>query len=251
MQRFDTFTTRKIPYPHVHLSFDDHSISNWYHNARDVLREHGAKAVFYIDSFDQLSDSDIDLVLELKQDGHVIGCHGVSHKDALKYKAISSTEQYIDEEVIPAIESMAEVGLSPTHFAFPYSSFDASLYDAVCKLFCYIRLRPGQNTVYNDRFALMRHADMLREKEGGRNSETYEHRIRRGDMVNVVAEIDTKLKMGLGANLVFHDVHPQSQKNNGTHADKMGFITKEELDTVLSAVKMAGASFETFECTTN
>lgn len=143
MQRFDTFTSRKIAYPHVHLSFDDHSISNWYHNARDVLRKHDAKAVFYIDSFDQLSDSDIDLVLELKQDGHIIGCHGVSHKDALKYKATSSTEQYIDDEVIPAIEAMAEVGLPPTHFAFPYSSFDSSLYDAVCKLFCYIRLRPG------------------------------------------------------------------------------------------------------------
>jgi hypothetical protein len=70
-------------------------------------------------------------------------------------------------------------------------------------------------------------------------------------MVNVIDEIDTKLKMGLGINLVFHDVHPQSQKNNGTHADKLGFVTKEELDTVLSAVKMAGASFETFECSTN
>ena len=248
MDRFETFTSHKVKFPHVHLCFDDHCVSNWYYNARDVLRKHDAKAVFYIDSFDQLSDSEIDLIFELKQDGHVIGCHGVSHKDALEY---GETDNYIDEEVIPAMEAMASVGLPPTHFAFPYSSFNSSLYDAVSEMFCYIRLRPGQNTIYNDRFVLMRHADILREREGRRSSETYEHRIRRGDMVNVLAEIDTNLKMGLGINLVLHDVHSQSEKNNGTHADKLGYITKEELDTVLSAVKMAGATFETFECTTN
>jgi hypothetical protein len=135
MERFHSFVTNKVRYPHVHLCFDDHSISDWY-TARGTLMFKKAKAVFYVDSWDELDDEDLDRLRALRSDGHIIGCHSVSHADAIAYSKKYGIDAYIEAEVIPAMESMAAAGFSPTHFAFPDSMFDEPLYEAVSKLFC-------------------------------------------------------------------------------------------------------------------
>ena len=238
MEKFGTFTS-KVRYPHVHLSFDDHSITAWY-TARGALMHNKAKAVFYVDSWDELDDEDIDRLLSLRSDGHVIGCHSVSHEDAIAYSKKYGIDAYVENEVIPAMESMASLGFSPTHFAFPNSSFDEPLYEAVCKLFCYVR--PGNESHYYTKERMYIQGDRLDHQ-----TETCEHRIRNGDLVGVVRDITDHLKSNHGISLVFHDVRRVgSPKHKGTHASKDAFVTVDELTTILSAVNAVGASYETF-----
>jgi peptidoglycan/xylan/chitin deacetylase (PgdA/CDA1 family) len=239
MERFASFSSDKVPYPHVHLSFDDHSITDWY-TARGTLMLKKAKAVFYVDSWDELDDDDIDRLRSLRSDGHIIGCHGMNHIDALDYSKKYGIDAYIDDEIIPAMESMAAAGFSPTHFAFPNSSFDVPLYSAVSKLFCYVR--PGNESHYYTKERMFIRGDRLNYQ-----TETTEHRIRNGEMVNVLADISNSLKSGHGISLVFHDVRRIGQpKHQGTRASNDAFVTVEELDTILSAVNAAGAEYETF-----
>lgn len=239
MERFHSFVTTKVQYPHVHLSFDDHSISDWY-TARGVLKFKKAKAVFYVDSWDDLDDEDIDRLLALRSDGHIIGCHSVTHADAIAYSQKHGIDKYIEDEVIPAMESMAAAGFSPTHFAFPYSHFDEPLYEAVSKLFCYVR--PGNESHYYTKSRMYIRGDRLEHE-----TETVEHRIRKGDMVGAIADITEQLKSGHGISIVFHDIRRLGQpKHEGTNASESAFVTVEELDTVLAAVNAAGAVYETF-----
>lgn len=240
MERFNSFATTKVQYPHVHLSFDDHSITDWY-TVRGVLKFKKAKAVFYVDSFDELDDDDIDRLRALRSDGHIIGCHSVSHADAIAYSKKYGIDAYIEAEVIPAMEAMAAAGFSPTHFAFPDSMFDEPLYEAVSKLFCYVR--PGNENHFYTKERMFIQGDRFSKQSGG----TYEHRIREGDMVGVIRDITEHLKSDHGISLVFHDIRRVGQpKHEGTQASNTAFITAEELDTVLAAVNAAGAVYETF-----
>ena len=242
MERFQSFSSTKIQYPHVHLCFDDHSVAAWY-SARGVLMDKRVKAVFYVDSFDELDEDDIHQLRLLRADGHVIGCHSMTHVDAVEYSQKHGVEAYIENEVIPAMESMTEAGFAPTHFAFPYSSFDEPLHEAVSKLFCHVRLRPGNDTHYSSNKQMFDHSNLLR----GQHTKTYEHRIRSGEMPNVIAEMTDRLKTGHGINLVFHAVHRLGlPKSEGSHADDNGFVTVEELSQILNAVLTSGAVFETF-----
>lgn len=240
MERFNSFVTTKVQYPHVHLSFDDHSITNGWYKARGTLKFKKAKAVFYVDSWDELTDEDIERLYALRSDGHVIGCHSVSHADAIEYSQKYGIDAYIENEVIPAMESMAALGFSPTHFAFPNSRFDEPLYEAVSKLFCYVR--PGNESHYYTKSRMFIRGDRL-----DRQIETIEHRIRNGDMVGALADITEQLKSGHGISIVFHDIrHVGDPKHEGTNASENAFVTVQELDTVLAAINAAGAVYETF-----
>lgn len=242
MERFKSFASTKIQYPHVHLCFDDHAVSDWY-TAREVLLTRKVKAVFYVDSFDELGEDDIHQLKLLRADGHVIGCHGMTHVDAIKYTQKHSVEEYIENEVIPAMEAMTEAGFSPTHFAFPHSSFDEPLYEAVSKLFCHVRLRPGSETHYLSDKQMFDHNTSLKNQ----HKKTYEYRIRNGEMTDVVGEMTDRLKTGHGINLVFHNVHQTGLPNpEGSHVADGVFITLDELTTILDAINASGAVYETF-----
>ena len=199
-----------------------------------------AKAVFYVDSFDELDDEDIDRLRSLRSDGHIIGCHSATHADAIAYSKKYSIDAYIENEIIPAMESMAEAGFSPTHFAFPNSSFDQTLYEAVSKLFCYVR--PGNESHFYTNSRMYIQGDRL-----GGQDETYEHRIRQGNMSEVIKNIKEHLKSNHGISLVFHDVRRNGQpKHSGPRASDTAYITVEELDTILSAINSMGVPYETF-----
>lgn len=248
IERFESFTLPKVKYPHVHLSFDDHSIVDWY-TARGVLIFKKAKAVFYVDSFDELEDEDIDRLRLLRADGHIIGCHSATHVDAVEYSKKHGVEAYIENEVIAAMESMASAGFSPTHFAFPYSSFNEPLYDAVSNHFCHVRLRPGVDSKHPNKKQMFSDMKLLAKKHEKmiEHQLPYESRIRNGDMAGVIIDLTNRMKAKQGINLVFHGVHSIGLPQLGSHADsKTGFITVQELDTLLSVIENSGASYETF-----
>jgi hypothetical protein len=241
METFRSFTGDEVTYPHVHLCFDDHSISNWY-MLRKPLKERNVKAVFYVDSFEELTDEDLKMLEDLRSDGHVIGCHSHTHQDAMEYSKAFTIDQYIDDEVIPAMEAMAAAGFAPTHFAFPYSHFDDVLYEAVSELFCYVR--PGNESHYyvNGRM-------FVQPERYDKEHPTHEHSIRNGNLKGVLGDIMNQLNEGRGISIVFHDVRSiGSKKHAGTHASDTGFVTIPEVMAVLDAINtIPNVQYQTFQ----
>lgn len=227
-----------LPFPHVHLCFDDHSVSSW-HSVRDLLSDHGAKAVFYVDSFHLLTDSELGMLADLREDGHIIGCHGKRHIDALSYSKRFDVDRYIDDEVLPAMEDMAGMGFEPTHYAFPHSHFDETLYSAVAPLFCYVR--PGHESHYYSGDRMFFSPTRFTKSEIPR-----EKRIRDGDLSGVLEGLRATAEAQRGISIVFHDIRPTGARaHTGTHA--RGHITQEELSAVLKTLNGCGYAYETFK----
>jgi peptidoglycan/xylan/chitin deacetylase (PgdA/CDA1 family) len=231
---------RRLPgvkFPHVHLSFDDHSVSSW-HAARELLSDYGAKAVFYVDSFHMLTEEELSMLSDLRDDGHVIGCHGKKHRDAIAYCRTFNINKYVDDEVLPAMEDMAGAGFEPSHFAFPYSHFDELLYTTVNSVFCYVR--PGNESHYYSGRRMVLSPYRFSKDETPR-----EARIRQGDLQGVLDGLKETAEMRRGISIIFHDIRPTgAQAHAGTHAD--AFVTPQELEAVLKALRAEGYAYETF-----
>lgn len=237
MQPFGRFLGNDVPYPHVHLCFDDHSVSNW-HSARPILNAHRAKAAFYVDSFHRLTDEELEMLSDLRSDGHVIGCHGKDHRDALAYSKRFNVDKYIEDEVLPAIEEMAVAGFEPTHFAFPEFRFDDTLFAAVDPLFCFVR--SGSLTTRMSGGRIVPSPSRLDRMET-----PPETRIRRGDLQGAIETLRRGVDEGVGTTVVFHDIRPVGARAHaGTHA--RAHLTPEELGSVLKAITDSGCAYETF-----
>lgn len=224
-------------YPHVHLCFDDHSVSSW-HRHRGILSTHRARAVFYVDSFHELTEDEVGMLSQLRDEGHLIGCHGMRHRDALAYSKRLDVDSYIDHEIVPAMEEMAEAGFSPTHFAFPMSRYDDALYQAASDLFCYVRQANDSSMIpVPGRDVPIHRAERGPEREA---------RIRRGEIENVLGEIRSSAESHNGIRVVFHDIRPAgAPAHAGTHA--RAHVTPEELDLFLRTLTESGFSYETYE----
>jgi peptidoglycan/xylan/chitin deacetylase (PgdA/CDA1 family) len=114
-------TSDHRPSAGVCISFDDRTIQEWY-QMRDVLRENNAKATFFITQFDSLSNQELEMLKQLRDDGHEIGSHGAMHVLAEKYIQENSYTKYMQNEVHANTQSMKKAGFDPVSFAYPYGS---------------------------------------------------------------------------------------------------------------------------------
>ncbi len=129
------------------LTFDDRNILQW-EKQIPLFEKYDAHVTFFIDHFDKLTPDQIAALKRLKEAGHAIGCHGMRHRDAVKFSDEYSLEKYIYDEIIPAIELMKENGFSPTSFAYPVSSRNKKTDNELLKYFNHIRSGyPVQGTV--------------------------------------------------------------------------------------------------------
>lgn len=132
----------------VFLSFDDDYLVEW-HAQRELLREFGARATFFVRGLDRLSDRELRLLHDLKADGHEIGSHSYRHRSVMRHYGGNPEKigDYLREEVIPAAESMRAAGLEPRSFAFPYGHHTPEYDAAVLEHFGHVR-----GTAYKRRF---------------------------------------------------------------------------------------------------
>jgi len=120
------------------LSFDDSYVREWYDH-RDIFEEYDVSATFFVTRFAQLTPSQIDMLKELERNGHEIGSHSYSHIDALEYAAAHSVAEYVNVEVIPAMDIMKEHGFDVNSFAFPFGANNEELNMEVLKYVKVIR----------------------------------------------------------------------------------------------------------------
>jgi peptidoglycan/xylan/chitin deacetylase (PgdA/CDA1 family) len=120
----------------VAFTFDDRYVDQWFQH-RDLFNKYNVKATFFITQPMKLDDDMIAKLKILQADGHEIACHGFNHTDATTYE--NAAQQYIEKEILPAIEMLRELGFSVQSFAYPYGKFFPELDALLLSYFQYVR----------------------------------------------------------------------------------------------------------------
>lgn len=131
----------------VVFTFDDRFIDQWVKQI-PLFEKYNAKVTFFVDHFHTLKPQQIEALKKLQDAGHVIGCHGVKHRKAVDYVREHGIERYLQDEINPAVKRMTDAGLKPTAFAYPSSSRNPEIDQALLKTFRHLRggtgLSPNQ-----------------------------------------------------------------------------------------------------------
>ncbi|MFF3127168.1 polysaccharide deacetylase family protein [Streptomyces sp. NPDC057908] len=122
------------------LTFDDRHVREWA-AAAPLFTLFGARVTFFICEPDRLDRDDVRLLRRLADDGHTIGCHGLRHERAPEFIAAHGAAAYLDQEVVPALETLRRLGFPARSFAYPCSARDESTDRLLLALF--ERLRGG------------------------------------------------------------------------------------------------------------
>ncbi|SHF94943.1 Polysaccharide deacetylase [Flavobacterium segetis] len=123
-----TFSKKKIQ-AGVAITFDDTYVDQWY-NVDKLLGKYNWKATFFISQFNSLSYEQLNKLKRLKNKGNEIGGHGWIHLKAATFEKNNGKMSYLDEEILPMIESMRQKSFPVHSFAYPYGSRD-SLTDTI------------------------------------------------------------------------------------------------------------------------
>ena len=119
----------------VVFTFDDSYVDEWY-NYRELFKKYDVCATFYISRPHLLDTGQINKLRILESDGHEIGCHGYLHQNATLYQI---PENYIDEQITPALEKLQEMGFRVNSFAYPFGASTPILDTILLKYFKTVR----------------------------------------------------------------------------------------------------------------
>jgi len=120
------------------FTFDDRYVSEWY-NARDLFSKYGIKATFFIGRPQKLTPEEVLMLKQLKEDGHEIACHGMNHVNLNDFLLKNTIKDYFDQEVLPAIKKMRELGFKVKSYAYPYGVCTPEVNNKLLKYFKIIR----------------------------------------------------------------------------------------------------------------
>jgi peptidoglycan/xylan/chitin deacetylase (PgdA/CDA1 family) len=105
----------------IAFSFDDRFVKEWT-DLKPLLNKYNVKATFYVTQPDSLSEEEVQILHELRKDGHEIGCHGAMHVRSMYYIWDNSLEKYMENEIFHALQTMKKQGFIPKTFAHPGGS---------------------------------------------------------------------------------------------------------------------------------
>lgn len=114
--------------PGIILTFDDSYIDNWANQA-SLFDSLGISVTFYISHFHSLNKQQVEKLKRLKQKGHAIGYHTLTHPNYQEYVDSFSQEHYIHNEIDSGLDLMRQAGFYPDHFSIPYGESTDSLDD--------------------------------------------------------------------------------------------------------------------------
>lgn len=132
--------------PGVAFSFDDSfRVTHWYKYGKDLFKHYNVKVTFNIDAFHhfdgqrELTQEEIDMLLELQADGHEIAHHSYRHKRAVEYANEFGIEKWLEDEIYPLFDWMEKQSHSitkekfkkPVTFSFPFFKYNESLVNAL------------------------------------------------------------------------------------------------------------------------
>ena len=137
------------PVPHkagLALTFDDYAVDGWF-NMNPIFEEYGVTATFFVSNFHDLSANQIDKLKILESSGAEIGCHTYTHDGVNRdyHHNINRINEYINAQIIPALDNMRASGFNPKSFAYPYGEHEEHYDTAVRAYFPYLRTTASDN----------------------------------------------------------------------------------------------------------
>jgi peptidoglycan/xylan/chitin deacetylase (PgdA/CDA1 family) len=130
--------------PGVALTFDDYSVANW-HKLLPIFEKYNAKATFYICYPNRLDAEKQQMIRDLHAASNEIACHGYNHLNSVNFIDTSSIENFINQEILPAISWFDTVLNIPVQsFSYPYGARNLMLDSALLQYFRVLR-----GTVYS------------------------------------------------------------------------------------------------------
>jgi len=105
------------------FTFDDNTVNEWYAH-RALFDKYNIHSTFFISKPHLLDSISIHKLKALESDGHEIACHGYEHKNAIKYPI---SEYYIEQQVMPGLQKLQEIGFNATSFAYPFGASTPAL----------------------------------------------------------------------------------------------------------------------------
>lgn len=124
----DAISCTPVKNPAIVLSFDDQiNIRSW-NATRDLFNAYEIRATFFVDRWQNIDAEEMGILQNLSKDGHEIGFHTVHHADYFTYLEANNTAQdYYEREILPGLALVAELGFSPTSFAYPHGHRDSDI----------------------------------------------------------------------------------------------------------------------------
>jgi peptidoglycan-N-acetylglucosamine deacetylase len=122
----------------VVLTFDDTFIEPW-HDHRWLFDEHDARATFLLGRPAGIEAERFELLRQLQDEGHEMGCHTLDHVDVVEYVDSASTDALIDDQILPALEIMDREDLGHRSFSYPYGRYTGETNDALADHFDILR----------------------------------------------------------------------------------------------------------------
>ncbi len=122
----------------VVITFDDDFVNEWF-EVNNILQPYDWKATFFVTRFSQLTSANIQKLKDLKNYGHEIAAHGLNHINATTFISANGTSEYLNQEIFPMLNLMNDNDLSPTSFAYPYGSRNATTDNILLNEFQIIR----------------------------------------------------------------------------------------------------------------
>ena len=119
----------------IAFTFDDSSIDEWYAQ-RSLFQKYNIHATFFVTRPHLMDSNLVNKLKILESDGHEIACHAYEHKHATDYEL---TEDYINQQIKPALQKFQELGFNITSFAYPYGASTPALDSALLQYFKVIR----------------------------------------------------------------------------------------------------------------
>ena len=221
----------------VVLTFDDYDVDGWY-SMRDTFLDYGATATFFVRDFHTLTTAQVDKLITLDQDGFEIGCHTYSHKGIGRdyHNDTSRIAEYINEQIIPALNNMKAAGFNPNSLAYPYGEHEESYDAAVRSYFPYLR------TTASDANRALFQLDEIYHKQGK------SYKILAGDGIdnsydNKIDEIRVALiKAREHGEIITLYAHEVLDDPNNPYA-----VSAQKLEKIMEIAKEIGLEFYTFK----
>ncbi len=124
----------------VALTFDDAYINEWY-NLMGLFNKYGAKATFFISSFETTAGQPKNLakLKDMAARGNEIGIHTYGHANAQSFISQNGLQAYSSQQIEPAIKIISQNIAKPKSFAYPYNSRTAQADSVLLQFFQNIR----------------------------------------------------------------------------------------------------------------
>lgn len=122
----------------IAFTFDDRYVEEWY-SARDLFNKYNIHATFFIGHPEKLTEEEVSMLHKLQDDGHEIACHSMNHIDAPEFLKDHSIDEYIKQEIFPAIEKMKQYGFDVKTYAYPFGKNTPESDKALLKYFKVLR----------------------------------------------------------------------------------------------------------------